>query len=409
MAELSRRALLAAAGSALLAGCSGDDDSLTVTPYDATVTTRARDSAGPTFTVAGPDPLGTAAVPAGARALPTPVRERVVDTNPTRNPVGVVADGSDLQIIANTRTAMGVQPAGQITLDAAGDVTDRAALEGLPRPRVRLFGTVGDTLVVGGHTGDPIRTWLRGYRDGTLVYRYATPSGVPRRFDALGPLGGDVVAAGTTDGRDRSVVARLGTDGSARWARTRYTTEDRTVRALASTPSGILLGGVSGGRAWLSGLNERGVEQWSRTPVGGARTYAVRDIASGTTGTYALVSTDPFESPPDHILLIALEGERIRWIRAFDPERRGATLRGGAVVDADGPVLAADAATESAAWVASLAPDGGVRWAGRYRIDDGPTRPIGLASLGDAVVAYGRVPTNRTPERSNVWLAWFSR
>jgi len=287
-------------------------------------------------------------------------------------------------------------------------VVGRTPLEGLPGTQIGLLQTVGDTLVVGGHTDDPVRTWLRGYRDGAIDYRYTTPARIPIRFDAIDTFERDIFAAGTTPDRDRSVVARLEIEGTARWIRTRYSTQNRAIRTLTTTPRGLSIGGVSGGNAWLSGLTERGFQQWSRTLVAGERTYEVRNLTSGQTGSYALATPRLSESRQSKLLLFALEGSNIRWVRVFDPRERDVTLRGGVVVDADGPVLMGDAATENATWLASLTPGGGVRWAGRYRVDDGPTWPSGLALLGDSLVAYGRLPASHMPERSNVWLAWFT-
>lgn len=402
MPHCSRRALLAAAGSTLLAGCSSERDYATVTPQDITLT----DGDG-RFGTGGPASERTGRIPPEAAALPDPQYTLELDTTPSWTPVDVLARDTGVSLLANTRTTAGVDAPVRVTVDRTGRVTGRTALSGLPSERLRFVNPTAAGYVVGGYTERPVRTWLRAYRDGERRFEYVTPDGTARQFRSLARFDGDLVAAGTNVGSDVAAVTRFGGDGAVRWTRTDALGAGVDLRAVAGTGRRILAGGARGSTAWLLSLDADGGVVESGALLGNARSYAVRDIAAGATGAYALVGPQSPEAGGTHLVIVALDGDTIRWVRRFDLGRVQSGLGGGAVVDLHGPAVIGHAPAENAAWIALLTPDGTVRRAGYYRFGDDDTRPVGLTGTAEGLLAYGTVSSDHMAERSNVWLSRF--
>lgn len=400
MTHRSRRALLAAAGG-VLAGCSAGRDRPTVTPYDVTVTDSDRG-----VSIEGPAPLGTRLVPPEAESLGDPEYELVLDTTPSWIPIDVLARETGVALLANTRTTAGISSPVRVTIDRDDGVTNRAALAGLPSERIWLASGTAAGHVVGGYTESPVRTWLQGYRGRTASFEHRTPAGVARQYRSLARYDGDIVAAGSAPDPDTAAVVRIGTDGAVRWTRTDATGAPLSLRAVAGTDEAILAGGARDSTAWLLSLDGDGEVIQSGPLLGSDRSYAVRDLATGPSGAYALVAPQSPDAGVDHLVLVALDDERVRWVRFFDPRGAESELGGGTVVDLNGPSVVGYAPFENAAWIASLAPDGTAERAGYYRFDDNRTRPIGLTATDEGLLAYGIVSSEHMAERSNAWLAW---
>jgi hypothetical protein len=429
----SRRAVLAATGSALVTGCfAGTTDDApgtatrtadrTASPTDVPVdartpdgTDRVTDTTDTGESVVGPEPLGYEAVPDGSTEPDGFERERVYERDEGRDAVAATARPDGLSVLLYDPRDDG-EPV-LLHTDRAGRETARRALGKVPTNEAYFLERVGDTTVVGGMdtTSDPW-TWLQGYRDGEVVFEWRRDEATT--YAALAAADGDLLAAGTTGwgssgtGRFDAVLTRLDADGNVRRELT-VDEPDPDARFWTVTPTddGVLAGGSRGNEVWLVSVDGDGSERWRRTvPREGA--YTVHHAAVGDTETYALARTEQFATGNNHLLLLSL-GDRgeVEWTRVFDPnrgadERQPRELYGAGVVGDGGSVLAGR--TERRTWLAATDPDGAVRWAGYRRYEGQMTRPVGSTIADGRLLLHGSVgsPAIDTAAR-RPWLAWF--
>lgn len=424
MSRHSRRALLAAAGSALFAGCgslldSRPDDE-TVTPHDVPTPTARVTPADPVPPMDGPDPLGTAAVPATADSL-EPTREVVSESAAQQLAVGTVARGTDRQVLLLTLADGSYGTPVLVTVDPSGDRTSQHSLAGLPSNEVGLFEQVDDLAVVGGRTetetdgGDTYHAWLRGFRDDEVVFEYDAPRETELLFSDIAAVDDGMLVSGHMGADHESesgYLARLRLDGTVAWERTIGTTRTATdFWAVTPTTDGILVGGNDDSSIALASFGRDGTDRWFRSVTRSDETYTVRDVAAGPTGRYALAQTNQFAQGNNHLLLLSLgEDGSIAWARRFDPnggrQRRGipSELTAAGVLDMDGPLVVGR--TRERAWFADLGPTGDVQRADYHRVEDRPTRPVGLTRTDEGALVYGSVGRPNAEAGMDPWLAW---
>lgn len=423
MPPRSRRALLAAAGTALLAGCGGGSSDPDTPPAGSTAhptrtaTRTATSTASTPFPV---EPLGVRAVPPDAPAPPGFARERVLDGDEGVDATAVTGLDGGLRVLL-TRSGSGSSggdpadggPSILVDTDERGRERRRRRLLETPTPRPFFLQQVADTTVVSGIDTTSTQSWLQGYRDGARTFQYRRDPATT--FVAFTTDEADLLAAGTTGwGSDEdfgAVVTRLGADGSVRGdLPVDDPGADERFWSLATTADGILAGGSRDSEAWLVRFDAAGGRRWQRTLT--REPYVVTRVAAGGTGTYALARTEQFAQGDNHLALVSLDGDgTVEWVRVFDPngeDRPGATdLSAAGLVDAGGPVVVgrADAAT----WLAATTPDGTVRWAGYSRREGAATRPVATVTLGDSLLLHGSVgsPADDTAVM-RPWLAWLA-
>lgn len=413
MDRLSRRQALAAAGSALFAGCSSlleRDDGRTITPYDVPTDvqrTEFCDENCPTSVTV----LGRDAVPEGVSGPPRPQNERSYDAEVGARILGVVEDGRRLTALWSARSAGQFSAPELVTLDTDGTIVARTSLTEVPSNRPAVFGQVNGTVVVGGHTADPsARTWLRGFRDDEAVAAYESAM----RLESFTTVAGDLVAVGDRSTVDQSgdgdaVVVRFRLDGTNVWERVAASAS--SLQAVTRTGTGVVAGGSAEEDAFLVAYDSTGRQRWERRLRVGLESYAIEAVESGGGQVYGLARSTNRSN--NHVLLVALRTDgTVRWARVFDPDHEreppavpSDIFPAGIVVD-DGPVLAG-LTGDRGAWTASLDPEGAVEYAGYWRYEDRPTRPRGISLVWDSVLVYGNVGS-RSGE-SRIERPWFAR
>ncbi|MUV90106.1 hypothetical protein GJ629_09555 [Halapricum sp. CBA1109] len=402
MDRTSRRAVLAALGSAGLAGCSAleDDGPDSVTPYGVSLpeTVSGGVSADiPNYGLAGPPPLGDRAVPPGSPDPPAIDRERVYAADRRRTPVDVAARESGLEMVVTVTEASSLVAPQRLRIDDAGSVTEQESLESLPTTNVGLHARTGSRTVVGGSVGYP-EGWLYALEDRRVVYESDGD-----QLRAAAPLDGDVVAAGTVDSA-AGVLARVGPTGTVRW---RERVDGGTaLKAVATAPNGSVFAyGIRADGGWLVAYDADGTERWQATVPAGEQSYVPLDLAVGPSGLYVLArGVESFGERPYFVLAAVTADGTVQWQRVLaDDASYGETMFFGAVLDRGGPVVAGGPRL----WRTGFEPDGGVRWSGDDTDDASVRRSVtGAGQFGGDAVLSGYY-ADADSERPDPWLAWF--
>lgn len=411
----SRRTFIATACAAL-AGCvDPDGGDRATTSASPNTTASAAGQSGDGFE--GLDPLGFRAVPGGVDDPPQFDRMRTYETARDQGFVDLLDRPDGLTALSYVRTGSGYDPPRLRDIGSGGAVTDTSTLSALPSNEAYTLAHIGMETIVGGHRDaeDRRASWLRSLRDGESGLDIDTTLGtvyaeVTADEDAL-------LAAGTLwhDSASRSTGAicrRIAADGTVAWADTIDPAgTDARFWTVAPTPSGVLAGGSRANDSWLVAYDEGGEESWRQTVRHDGEAYQVVGITAGSTGTYAVATTNQFAQGNNHAAVLSLDSAgTVEWIRVFDPNYDDyaegpldLSVRG--VAHDGGPVLVGH--TSERAWLAALEPDGAVRWAGYYPPDADGTRyrPLGLTPVDGGFVLYGSqgVP-NEAGE--DPWLAW---
>lgn len=419
MARPSRRAVIATMASAVIAGCPSDGPGGdTVTPYELSTTSTRTEEPPP---MDGPEPLGYHAVPDDAGEPPEPGRERVYETDQIQGVVSLVDHPDGARAALYTRGESGLTTPELLGLDETGALTDRRPLSDVPSNRVSLGAGIEDVAVIGAQfeVEETRHTWLQGYRDGNVTFRYETPLDTQLVYADLAVLNGDLVAVGHVDASPESyedqnaILARIQTDGTVAWEQ-RVESPQRATDfwAVTTTAERVYAGGTEDNAVLVAAYTSDGTEQWQVTLRRGEQAYIVDCLAAGPTGLYALARTNQFAMGNNHLLLLAFDPDgTVHWTRVFDPNRdrsKGAPqeLYPAGVVDEDGPLVVGRTQREHQ-WLAKCTPDGAVEWAGYRRTDDRPTRPLGVSRIdGEAVVhgSVGRLEAGNSDV--DPWLAW---
>lgn len=427
MAPLSRRALLATAGSTVFAGCSTlSGEQTTATPYDvpdgSTTTTCEGACTESEPPVEGPEPLGTAAVPATADSLPDPTREWVAETDTENGVVCVQRDDGAHRVLLYTRDEDGFTAPELVTVTRNGDMTDSTAIQGLPSNTVFVCTPVEDQFVLGSHvySGETRNSWLQGYRDGASTFEYRPDSETETVYSDVAAVADDIVAVGHDDATPESyedenaIVSRIGLDGSVVWERrVESATTNNDLWAVTTTEDGIVCGGTEDNDPWVVAYDRSGRERWQRSLTRGEEAYIVQTIAADDTGIYALAQTNQFATGNNHLLALALDHDgTVRWTRVFDPNRADRSrdtphnLAARGIIATGGPLLVGSADTKQV-WLAKLLPDGSVTWAGYHQTNGRPTRPIGIQRVDGAPVVYGSTgELGENRQQIDPWMAW---
>lgn len=419
MPRFSRRALLAGIGATVLSGCSTSDgeQTTTATPYDVPITTVQPDVGDPELPREGPDPLGYRALPPNAAAVPEFHAENIVERDQSQYPAGVFTGETTIKLLTNNRNGSSYEQPTLYQLDEQQRVTAATDVTGTVTDHLWLSECIGNTLFVGGYERDPDRTWIRGFGGSETVFEHWTAEEPVTRISALTALDGALLGIGRTErmvaGQNRSgIVTQFEADGAVAWERlVAHSGSGTRLYEVSATADGILAGGVNNDTGWLVMLEPDGQLRWERPLPQGERDYTTAAVAAGKSGMYALAQTKVSE-PSSQLYVLSLDDTGgIEWLRVFDPDpgNRDRQLRGGDIVEHDGPVVVGN--DGQSVWMASLTPDGSVQWAGRHRytqeIDEYVTRADGLTVVEERPLVYGIVARRAYSDATvHPWLAW---